>query len=216
MQICQKNVYMFSTMTVVLRVLHREALLNPRIFFLSPRIFFESKDVDADQHFMSFKFEMVEGHPDNVLMLCNLLGSLIVEPYDYILDDQECLTEGVSQIRFNTTVQRLSCIFKEGFDARMVCDFLCVVSGCNCQGRRYFSLDIDDHQCLIHRILGVYFHGTITKFYESHGTCGDIVHVFMHKQYKQLASASHMFKDQGPTKLHCNWANSVSLSNCLR
>ena len=49
---------------------------------------------------LSFKFELVEGHPDNLLMVCGLLGTLIVEPYDYILDDQECLTEEVSRIRF--------------------------------------------------------------------------------------------------------------------
>lgn len=65
-------------------------------------------DVDADQHFMSFKFELVEGHQDNLLMVCGLLGTLIVEPHDYILDDQECLTEEVSRIRFNTTVQNFN------------------------------------------------------------------------------------------------------------
>ena len=105
-----------------------------------------SKDVDADQHFMSFKFELVEGHQDNLLMVCGLLGTLIVEPYDYILDDQECLTEEVSRIRFNTTVQRLSCILYG------LCDCLFVV-GCNCQRRRCSSLDIEDHQCLNRKIL---------------------------------------------------------------
>jgi len=104
-----------------------------------------SKDVDADQHFMSFKFELVEGHQDNLLMVCGLLGTLIVEPYDYILDDQECLTEEVSRIRFNTTVQRLSCILYG------LCDCLFVV-GCNCQRRRCSSLDIEDHQCLNRKI----------------------------------------------------------------
>lgn len=104
-----------------------------------------SKDVDADQHFMSFKFELVEGHQDNLLMVCGLLGTLIVEPHDYILDDQECLTEEVSRIRFNTTVQRLSCILYG------LCDCWFVV-GCNCQRRRCSSLDIEDHQCLNRKI----------------------------------------------------------------
>lgn len=141
-----------------------------------------SKDVDADQHFMSFKFELVEGHPDNVLMLCGLLGTLIVEPYDYILDDQECLTEEVSRIRFNTTVQRLSCILYG------LCDCLFVVSACNCQRRRYSSLDTGDHQCLNRKSLSS--RKTQPKrrhFVVPNGITGNVIYVRNNYCYK-LAS----------------------------
>lgn len=64
-------------------------------------------DIDARDYQLSFRFELVAGHPENLLMLCGLLGTLIMEPYSYTLDENECLVQGSRVIHFNTTVQRL-------------------------------------------------------------------------------------------------------------
>ena len=64
-------------------------------------------DIDANDYPLSFRFELVTGHKDNMLMVCGLLGTLIGEPYNYTLDENECLQEGASLIQFNTTVQKL-------------------------------------------------------------------------------------------------------------
>ena len=63
-------------------------------------------DIDAQDYELSFRFELVAGHPENMLMVCGLLGALIQEPYNYTLDANECLMDA-PVIQFNTTVEKL-------------------------------------------------------------------------------------------------------------
>ena len=46
-------------------------------------------DIDASDYELSFRFELVAGHRENMLMLCGLLGTFIQEPYNYTLDENE-------------------------------------------------------------------------------------------------------------------------------
>lgn len=64
-------------------------------------------DIDANDYELSFRFELVAGHPGNMLMVCGLLGTLIHEPYNYTLDENECLMDAPA-IQFNTTVQNFN------------------------------------------------------------------------------------------------------------